>query len=147
MITTNVYQTSAASINKLLVELFTYKDIQEGNWLSSPTGKTLNQIGHLCVNRIWITLQNVRSYRGADTITALYLIKRKVNLKLSKVLKYQMFSCFLVPWNLILTLLSVNGLLQPFCKYVLTVQSDTSFSKGVYQLRSLLIIFKMVCDF
>ena len=31
--------------------------------------------------------------------------------------------------NFILKLLSVNGLLPPFCKYIKAVQSHTSFSK------------------
>ena len=60
-----------------------------------------------------MSLQNVWSYRGAETNTVHYLITGKLNLSL----------------NFILKLLSVNGLLPPFCKYIKAVQSHTSFSK------------------
>jgi len=57
--------------------LFTYKGIHKGMWLS-PTGKTVNQIDHLCVNTKKITsLQDVRSYRGAERKTKTKVVHAK----------------------------------------------------------------------
>ncbi|XP_045458539.1 craniofacial development protein 2-like [Melitaea cinxia] len=62
--------------------MFLHKDIYKGTW-RSPDGHTVNQIDHVAIDdRHKNTIQDVRSYRGADCDSDHYMIGIKLKCKI-----------------------------------------------------------------
>ena len=69
--------------------IFPHRDIHKLTW-TSPDGRTVNQIDHFIINRKWRrSLQDVRTFRGADANSDHFLVVGKVRLKLRAVRKDQ----------------------------------------------------------
>jgi hypothetical protein len=63
--------------------LFLHQNIHKYN-LASPDGKTDNQLGHILIDRRWLSnMRNVQSFRGADCDTDHYLVVPKVRERLA----------------------------------------------------------------
>ena len=64
--------------------IFPHKNIHKFTWRSSY-GTTVNQIDHFIVNSKWRrSLQDVRTYRGADANSNHYLVGETIKLKLRR---------------------------------------------------------------
>ena len=62
--------------------IFQHKEIHKVTW-TSPNKEVLNQIDHFTINNKWrSSLQDVRSYRGADINSDHFLVIGKIKLKL-----------------------------------------------------------------
>jgi len=75
---------SWCSTNSLKIggSLFKHKNIHKGTW-RSPDGTTVNQIDHICFSSRWTSsVQDVRSYRGADVASDHYLVMARIKVKL-----------------------------------------------------------------
>ena len=66
--------------------IFPHKGVHKGTW-RCPDGVTVNQIDHIAISiKHRAFLQDVKALRGADIgLTAYYLIRAKVRLKMTKV--------------------------------------------------------------
>jgi len=63
--------------------LFPHKDIHKATWVA-PNYCTSNQIDHIAISKKWRrSLLDVRSYRGTDVASDLYLIVAQLKLKLA----------------------------------------------------------------
>jgi len=63
--------------------MFPHRNIHQYTW-TSPDGKTLNQIGHILIDRRWhSSVLDVRSFRGAGCDTDHYLVVPKVRERLA----------------------------------------------------------------
>lgn len=66
---------------KIISTDFKHKSIYKCTW-KSPTGDTVNQIDHMLIDKkvAWQkgSIKDVRSYRGADASSDLYLVKVKM---------------------------------------------------------------------
>ena len=66
-------------IKNLVVKnrMFLHRNIHKYNW-TSPGGKIHNQIDHILIDRRWhSSIQDVRSFRGADRDTDNYMVVAK----------------------------------------------------------------------
>ena len=69
--------------------LFQHKDIHKGTW-RSPTGRTVNQIDHICISkRFGGSLLDVKVCRGADIGSDHYLVRGRLRIKLMSIKKNQ----------------------------------------------------------
>uniref|UniRef100_A0A183KNJ4 Endo/exonuclease/phosphatase domain-containing protein n=1 Tax=Schistosoma curassoni TaxID=6186 RepID=A0A183KNJ4_9TREM len=74
------------AFNKLVIggTIFPHKCIHKITWIS-PDHTTQNQIDHICVNKKFRRMmEDVRTKRGADTVSDHHLLVTKVKLKLKK---------------------------------------------------------------
>jgi len=64
--------------------MFSRKDIYKGTW-KAPNGRYTNKIDHVMINtRFKNCIHEVKTVRGADCDSDLYLVKGKLNVKLKK---------------------------------------------------------------
>jgi hypothetical protein len=64
--------------------LFQHKNIHKYTW-TTPDGQTRNMIDHIMINRKWVkSMQDCRSYRGADIFSDHELVVSKIKLKLKR---------------------------------------------------------------
>ena len=64
--------------------LFQHKNIHKYTW-TTPNGQTRNMIDHIMINRKWVkSMQDCRSYRGADIFSDHELVISKIKLKLKR---------------------------------------------------------------
>lgn len=64
--------------------IFAHKNIHKATWIS-PDGRTVNQIDHIMINKMWRgSLLDVKARRGADLANDHYLVIGAVRLKVAK---------------------------------------------------------------
>ncbi|VDP17428.1 unnamed protein product [Schistosoma margrebowiei] len=74
------------AFNKLVIggNIFPHKRIHKTTW-TSPDNTTQNQIDHICINKKFrMTMEDVRTKRGADIASDHHLMVTKMKLKLKK---------------------------------------------------------------
>ena len=74
------------SMNNLCIgnTYFAHKSIHKKTW-RSPDGRIKNEIDYICINKRWrSTIQDVRTYRGADVGTDHHLVRASLRLRFKR---------------------------------------------------------------
>ncbi|KDR23416.1 hypothetical protein L798_05387, partial [Zootermopsis nevadensis] len=85
-----VAQFAAANNLRVMSTYFPRKDIHKGTW-KIPGTNNFNQIDHILVSRRWATdVENVRTFRGANSDSDHYLVGFRMKQKICMVMKGKM---------------------------------------------------------